>query len=547
MADRIEVDMIVEAVSKGFEQLTGKIGGLGKAGQQSADKLASANKRATGSVTDFYSALGIANQVMAYAGRAYSEIIGETVDYAMAVKDSARAMGASTEEASALIQIADDTRIEISTLKVAFRNLNDEGIAPNITNLKKLADKYNALPTSVEKAQFAAEMFGMRAGPEMQKMLEMGSTAIDEMAESAQRAGLIMSEEGVAAAERYRLALDEMNDSWMGLKITAGTAVLPILSDFISNFTALSGAVLRGGDVTQVYNEILAEERRRLGEVVDVTAVAAYEMELFRPAMYDVSQATYETANALEVARYQMDQIPGAANAYSDSLRELYIAEQDVAAAQRDLAAAQQEWAQSVGADAANKLEEAGVKGDKYREALDLIDQVMGTQLGMQADYNTKLADLAQKYADGKITGDEFKTTLGEIASEFEPLSEKVQTAINKVAELETKLNALDGKVINAYVNIHTSGTIPGGGGGGEKRQHGGPVWGNHPYIVGERGPELFIPRTGGQVIPNHQLTSGGDTIIEAVYITAAGANFNALIRQAKAKARSGQAAYGGQ
>lgn len=34
----------------------------------------------------------------------------------------------------------------------------------------------------------------------------------------------------------------------------------------------------------------------------------------------------------------------------------------------------------------------------------------------------------------------------------------------------------------------------------------GGPVSDNTPYIVGEKGPELFVPRTAGKIIPNNQL-----------------------------------------
>ena len=40
----------------------------------------------------------------------------------------------------------------------------------------------------------------------------------------------------------------------------------------------------------------------------------------------------------------------------------------------------------------------------------------------------------------------------------------------------------------------------------------GGDVLANRPAIVGERGPELFMPRTAGHIIPNHQLGGGGDT-----------------------------------
>ncbi len=54
---------------------------------------------------------------------------------------------------------------------------------------------------------------------------------------------------------------------------------------------------------------------------------------------------------------------------------------------------------------------------------------------------------------------------------------------------------------------------IGGGGmvnpfGGGKAR--GGPVSGNTPYMVGEKGPELFVPNTSGNIVPNNQLGGGG-------------------------------------
>lgn len=39
-------------------------------------------------------------------------------------------------------------------------------------------------------------------------------------------------------------------------------------------------------------------------------------------------------------------------------------------------------------------------------------------------------------------------------------------------------------------------------------RANGGPVTGSSPYIVGERGPELFVPSVSGNVIPNNRLSS---------------------------------------
>jgi len=39
-------------------------------------------------------------------------------------------------------------------------------------------------------------------------------------------------------------------------------------------------------------------------------------------------------------------------------------------------------------------------------------------------------------------------------------------------------------------------------------RADGGPVSGSSPYIVGERGPELFVPSSNGTIVPNHALSS---------------------------------------
>jgi TP901 family phage tail tape measure protein len=47
-------------------------------------------------------------------------------------------------------------------------------------------------------------------------------------------------------------------------------------------------------------------------------------------------------------------------------------------------------------------------------------------------------------------------------------------------------------------------------GGGTALRAEGGPVEAGEPYIVGERGPELFVPRRGGEIVPNHKLAMGG-------------------------------------
>jgi len=54
-------------------------------------------------------------------------------------------------------------------------------------------------------------------------------------------------------------------------------------------------------------------------------------------------------------------------------------------------------------------------------------------------------------------------------------------------------------------------------------RANGGPVSAGTPYLVGERGPELFMPRTSGSIYPNDAMGMGGANIV--VNVDAGGSN----------------------
>lgn len=46
-----------------------------------------------------------------------------------------------------------------------------------------------------------------------------------------------------------------------------------------------------------------------------------------------------------------------------------------------------------------------------------------------------------------------------------------------------------------------------------EARAAGGSVSKNRPYLVGEKGAELFVPTNNGSIVPNNRLSSGGQTV----------------------------------
>jgi len=69
-----------------------------------------------------------------------------------------------------------------------------------------------------------------------------------------------------------------------------------------------------------------------------------------------------------------------------------------------------------------------------------------------------------------------------------------------------------------------------GGGGGGFFRAEGGPVATSQPYVVGEQGPELFIPSTSGTIVPNNMAGGGGDVSVNFNINTVDAAGFDELL-----------------
>ena len=82
-------------------------------------------------------------------------------------------------------------------------------------------------------------------------------------------------------------------------------------------------------------------------------------------------------------------------------------------------------------------------------------------------------------------------------------------------------LNNIANKILDVAVNMALFGAMSGTGTGGgllgglfKPRALGGPVSAGNPYLVGERGPELFMPSRGGSIIPNNALGGGGTSVV---------------------------------
>jgi len=205
--------------------------------------------------------------------------------------------------------------------------------------------------------------------------------------------------------------------------------------------------------------------------------------------------------------------------------RELVTSEEDAAEAARDLAW----WTKKTGEAHHDAEEDVRSYKDALLEGLDPVSDAIDSYENLQ----TVLEDVDE---DGERTADELldvaKATL-DVAKAFDGLSaDDINAAVASLSralgisesaarDLLRELGLLDGKRIAVEVLMDFVGHI-----GGRRMTltatamaKGGPVAANEPYMVGEEGPELIVPKAAGTVIPNGGGVgpvgySGGGTVV---------------------------------
>jgi len=157
------------------------------------------------------------------------------------------------------------------------------------------------------------------------------------------------------------------------------------------------------------------------------------------------------------------------------------------------------------------KLTEAGLGIQQIQIVLDALDEKFRQQEGLASFLDTigsaqkaLSEDLATSLVEGKSAAEAFQ-------SFFKKLVVQLIADALRLAIIQPILGSLFG--VSFGVGGAVSG-LTGGGLFGLFKADGGPVMANRPYIVGERGPELFVPGQSGGIVPNEALGMGGGTTV---------------------------------
>lgn len=144
----------------------------------------------------------------------------------------------------------------------------------------------------------------------------------------------------------------------------------------------------------------------------------------------------------------------------------------------------------------ANKqLEDMIIKKKDGEEELELLEDI-------RDGFKSVGATIVEAFMSGKSAAQAFKSALSSL------LQKLASRSLDKFLDLifKSDMKGAPSLFENFMSNVPVLGSIFG------KRAGGGPVNSGAPYLVGERGPELFVPSMAGQVVPSYA-TSGTSTI----------------------------------
>ena len=417
-----------------------------------------------------------------------------------------------------------------------------------------LVGQLGKLKTESEMASVGADIFS-KSVADIIPLAKQGAGSIKTMMEQGKALGLTLSEIQISDLANVDDQIDEMSASWRTFSGTLAQYVVPALKTL--NFYMTGGFDSADALNSQILR--LRETRKNMAIMLKTAADPG-----------NLKAQLAETDKQLAALELRQQKLLGVgvggmtpAGAAGGDAPGAEVAAAAAAAAAAEKLAKQAEAAQLASnnaLDSSNQMREQWLKSTET--------DLQKAQRAMQ-DFENTLIDLV---AGGDLTSEEAKfrwlAYLDEVLPEVQVKMKKLGTATEQTSSLMTSIAEQAGRNMqDAFAQFlfdpfkgGLSGMLKGfittvrqmiaqaasaailkqffgwmsnlGGGfgtigtallAGMGKAIGGPVMNNRAYMVGERGPEMFVPSSGGSIVPNNKM-GGGMTIAPVYNVDARGA-----------------------
>jgi len=430
----------------------------------------------------------------------------------------------------ALSQAGSGVKAPVAALKALGLTFEDLQVLSPDRQLELIADQISRLKDPADRTRAAVELFG-RAGADLLPMFEQGAAGIRAARTEAQQMGKSFSEDDLRRFQEADDAFKRLSQSGSALADTLALKLGPAVTTLADRFRILIG----GGSDRE---NLIAETERRLKALAG--AAAAFNSDEIERLTEKLEILMNPKSDPLSGRGRVFKSGPEASGfaAAAGAVREI---SQALVTAQRivpGFSNIYSEMLQSTATDAQKAARAYEAFKVQLQELLasGLIDGAeFNKRLGAYLDENLKDVEVtAERLIVAKEKADNLFSTLKDESARqaFTAISDVIYNMGDGMDDFaQSALDAFRRILANTLTQQLFSllGGIGGGGSAGgfagfigslfsgftsaPHRAGGGPVSSGRPYMVGEQGPELFVPGSSGAIVPKGAMGGGGCVI----------------------------------
>lgn len=416
----------------------------------------------------------------------------------------------------------------------------EDAVAAYFDEVQRLPRGVALSQTTEAFAQLGQEVtdFTVRAGQvsvQFERMAQTGDATATRAAELTR-----LFSQGAITAEEFYVGMRDLQESMGGFN--SAVSILPgSLGNLINSMTEGAEKALL---FSNAINNLVAASFTLAGQSTDTDLQNILNLDQYIADQRRINGLTTEQLSLeREIARIKAD--AGELGITDERARELALetlaAEERRAQLRRDataggkIASEYERERQAITDLLAEMGLEAALLGQTNREKAIAIALSKANATATQEELNAIsqtaafIYDTEQAIKDLNETSTEWANTIQSATRSF------IDDLIAGKDAAEAFSNVLS-SVASKLLDVGLSNLFGTGGfnlaglfGGTATRATGGPVYAGNPTLVGERGPEVFIPSGPGKILPNSQL--GGGSVTFAPVIDARGADVAAVAR----------------
>ena len=404
-----------------------------------------------------------------------------------------------------------------------------------------IADRMQELGFSAGQAQDELAQLGIR-NRQLALLMVQGGDAIRSARQEVDEFGLSINEVDAQRIEAANDAFRRIGRIIEAVKIELANQLAPIILHVSTRFNEM---VREAGGLRNIVQPQVEALVRSFGILMNGVTRARITFLAFSNALrrvqvvlLDINRVvgsvlgkTIQTVTDSVVSLIEaFNRIPGLAEIDTTGLRQFSAAQEGVIANQERMAREARK-ALLDGQSELHRLLGEPFPSENFEEWLQAlrdsfdgtIEHMSGAFSDLSTDITTGLGDVGDKLSEldqfaiqaarnmqnafAQFFFNPFEEGLKGMLRGFVDLLRQMIAELAARAALMAFLNFLaggSGTVATMAQAVLNSGT----------RERGGPVMSQQPYMVGERGPEMFVPHGAGRIVPNNQLQGNGGAMV---------------------------------